>query len=851
MQVGSQLDEILGKLERPIHAILISSTTTNAHHQVDHSQRQGVIESLNLLQQTFATGQNSPPIQVTTPWLNPCLIASLLIELVVFYSFSDQRFADYKELIDYRLADPLVNSLVQLLVVSVKSTYVQPSHLGPQQSQAAIFIESVYNVPPLRWLLYSVLLLTSESSLVHLHIHAAERLFESGNVVLDNAQGLASVEAAAKNPVLARILEFLGFFAKVSLENVVNSLCQLFFGHYLDGIINAGKGMDKDSYKRKILAYLISVFHIFPNLLNVCFPKFTALLKDASIFQAILIETVTRFSLFKTSANVVKPVSECATTWLESLLKTNLSAQAAEICNLVLILDTMCLESWTSETAVAAVFEQGVVESARSLCQVQSYNFVMRVLDWDAFLMSAREASAVVPLMASFNGRIEDICARLIQRCELQQQRISKMSGGPGATSGGSVGRSIGPITHLLLLVELCGLSFGKQACVDAFAKIVSQCPGPRSVIPLDTVPETQDEIGELHSVYIVGYLRIGWGNRDGLQSTYRLGIETVVESHSDATALSNLWCLMQVDENAHFHADSESTTKCILSNHWKTLLLLSQTKEATPSNRLLALTLLQEVLPSVIEANGFNTLMLTDSLVDAYFATVRQYLQKVADQRNTVMDASTLDDFNNRILALVSLLAVAASSNVTIRSGIAHAVVSSAAAFSLVEPVLDDEKMGEPAVQPENGGLKTEQGQKRNHGGMVIASVGILDSLKSGTDAAMDSGSLFLEKKALGLNGTGKIQRKLVEKRVEVDLWFPYFQKYISFLLQACADCQDEKAVRICFAERLGNYLELRPNDSPPFVSPYLALRMSDQDIISKFKASPILWEFMSAASK
>ncbi|KAI8833291.1 hypothetical protein BJ741DRAFT_275338 [Chytriomyces cf. hyalinus JEL632] len=546
--------------------------------------------------------------------------------------------------------------------------------------------------------------------------------------------------------------------------------------------------MDKDSYKRKILAYLISIFHIFPNLLNVCFPKFTALLKDASIFQAILIETVTRFSLFKTSANLVKPVSECATTWLESLLKTNLSAQAAEICNVVLILDTVCLESWTSETAVAAVFEQGVVESARSLCQVQSYNFVMRVLDWlqDAFLMSAREASAVVPLMASFNGRIEDICARLIQRCELQQQRISKMSGGPGAASGGSVGRSIGPITHLLLLVELCGLSFGKQACVDAFAKIVSQCPGPRSVIPLDTVPETQDEIGELHSVYIVGYLRIGWGNRDGLQR-----IETVVEGHSDATALSNLWCLMQVDENAHFHADSESTTKCIVSNHWKTLLSLSQTKGAIPSNRLLALTLLQEVLPSVIEASGFNTLMLTDLLVDAYFATVSQYLQKVADQRNTVMDASTLDDFNNCILALVSLLAAAASSNVTIRSGIAHAVVSSAAAFSLVEPVLDDEKMGEPTSQSENGGLKTEQGQKRNHGGMVIASAGILDSLKSGTDPAMASESLFLEKKALGLNGTGKIQRKFVEKRVDVDLWFPYFQKYISFLLQACADCQ------------------------------------------------------------
>ncbi|KAJ3235093.1 hypothetical protein HDU81_000840 [Chytriomyces hyalinus] len=826
-QLGSQLEVILSKLERPIHAILISSA--NAHQQVDHSQRQGVIESLTLLQQTFATGQNSPPIQ----WC---------VRLLATLPLPNQRFADYKELIDYRLADPLVNSLVQLLVVSVKSTYVQPSHLGPQQSQAAIFIESVYNVPPLRWLLYSVLLLTSETSLVHLHIYAAERLFESGNVVLDNAQGLASVETAAKHPVLARILEFLGFFAKVSLENVVTSLCQLFFGHYLDGIINAGKGMDKDSYKRKILAYLISVFHMFPNLLNVCFPKFTALLKDASIFPAILIETVTRFSLFKTSANLVKPVSECSTTWLEFLLKTNLSAQAAELCNLVLILDTVCLESWTSETAVAAVFEQGVVESARILCQVQSYNFVMRVLDWlqDAFLMSAREASAVVPLMASFNGRIEDICARLIQRCEFQQQRISKMSGGPGATGGGSVNRSIGPITHLLLLVELCGLSFGKQACVDAFAKIVAQCPGPRSVIPLDTVPETQDEIGELHSVFIVGYLRIGWGNRDGLQSTYRLGIETVVESHSDATALSNLWCLMQVDENAHFHADTELTTK--------------YTKEAPPSNRLLALTLLQEVLPSVIEANSFNTLMLTDSLVDAYFATLSQYLQKVADPKTVTVDASTLDDFNNRILVLVSLLAAAATSNAVIQSGIAEGVVSRAAVFSLVEPVIEDVKMGEPAAQPEkNGGLKPEQGQKRNHGGMVIASTTarILDSLKSGTDVAADSGSMFLEKKALALNGTGKIHRKVVEKRVDLELWFQYFQKYISFLLQACADCKDEKAVRICFAERLGNYLELRPNDSPPFVSPYLALRMSDQDVISKVKASPILWEFMSAAAK
>ncbi|KAI8833823.1 hypothetical protein BJ741DRAFT_666300 [Chytriomyces cf. hyalinus JEL632] len=170
------------------------------------------------------------------------------------------------------------------------------------------------------------------------------------------------------------------------------------------------------------------------------------------------------------------------------------------------------------------------------------------------------------------------------------------------------------------------------------------------------------------------------------------LGIETVVESHPDATALSNLWCLMQVDENAHFQVD-------------------------------------------------YN---------------------KVADPKTAMMDASTLDDFNNRILALATLL--------------------------------------------------TEQGQTRNHGGMAVASAGILDSLKSGTDAAVDSGSLFLEKKALGLNGSGKIQRKVVEKRVTVDLWFPYFQSIYRFC------CKHAPIVK---------------------------------DVISKFKASPILWEIMSAVSK
>ncbi|KAI8833861.1 hypothetical protein BJ741DRAFT_255235 [Chytriomyces cf. hyalinus JEL632] len=235
MQVGSQLDEIFGKLERPIHANYHHAPPSQINKWTTLNDR-ALSKSLNLLQQTFATGQNSPSCPTGTfrnsgqEQQNNLISRPAFRRLQRAYrlspgrstrstaSFSCSLFLSNQHMFSRVIWDH--SKTTPQFFIELRAREILLQKFSKEEIHVFSFCQSVHNVPPLRWLLYSVLLLTSKTSLVHLHIHAAERHFESGNVrVRGCSRGVVRLwKLLRKIAVLARRFFFFffcqGFFWK-------------------------------------------------------------------------------------------------------------------------------------------------------------------------------------------------------------------------------------------------------------------------------------------------------------------------------------------------------------------------------------------------------------------------------------------------------------------------------------------------------------------------------------------------------------------------------------------------------------------------------------------------------------
>ncbi|KAI8621166.1 hypothetical protein BC830DRAFT_1095529 [Chytriomyces sp. MP71] len=822
-QIVEEYVNIFSQLEAGLYPVLAGTNQTQTQFASASAQTQ--LQSLDVLRQTYANqtrNQGAAEAFKRHPVLPWC------VKLLGWLPNPAQPFASYQDLIKFRLTNPFVHSLVQFIVLAITT----PTPAGVGLSQASLFVQSVYNTAPLRWLLFCVVSMTPDVSLPALHVFTAERLFEAGNPLLDNPADASSVS----NPAMSRVVEYVGFFASMSMDTLAQSVSNLAQNHYLDGVSNAGKVAEKDPSRRKVLAYIFTMMFISPQLFVAMLARTLPQLSGPAILRISIAETSNRYSLYKNTA----AVAESATGWIEILIKRNATLLAPEeLCNIFLLLDRLVVDCSSGlESADTPI------EAVRAVVRRQGHLLQLRMVDMlqDAFLLSESQSSPSTPLMTSFQPRVAEICNQLLSR--VQTYNAALRDGGPTHTNAAALARNP-PHEHLVFLLELCGLSFGRQACVEILLQVMvgCVCAGPWVAVPLDTVALTQAELGELNCAYLVGTLRLAWGQREPLRDCYRLALEAVIKVLPNETAVANLLALAVVDEDLVLHVDTSSMTKTILSNQWQAFIALTLNSQLDADIRLTSIHIMYHTIAMAVSATNTLTLRLPESLVDVYFALVTETL--LMHRAGVPVDSGMA-----RVHALARVVATfVGAGGVAAFKEVADILMRRCCTFELVDPELAKTQRlqeGSPvAVHIETVPAAAME---------VVPTTGILETLRNGgsdnarsVGAGMEFG--LIEKKSLVRADSGRKVRKQ-EGLVDPSEWNSFFAYQIMFLVDSCVGASSSSS-RLILAERLSAVLSLRPTDAPPIALPYLAQSASDHEVHAKLNKTPILWEIMSVVAK
>ncbi|KAJ3070990.1 hypothetical protein HDU98_005952 [Podochytrium sp. JEL0797] len=768
-------------------------------------------------------------------------------------------FRSYEELITFRRSDQLVESLITLLVTAVRNP--QPLPTNPPSTNAELFINTIYDLAVLRWLMFAVISATPEISLVPLFLYSSERLYEFGNPVFESVRDRRPINMTQAHT--SRADEYLRVMGStVSHDLISDSLCDLFINHYADGIVSEANGVEK-----------------------ALGPKFVTRLQSSrvSLYKLSILETLLKYSQFKTfPSRVDKSVSEFCVSSLEGLLQTHMALLNPALCDIFCGLEQIHFEACGGgkggETGwfAGGLVTMGMVETARGVCKTESDGLLMRVIDriQDWFLQREKDSSSSTDLITSFTPQLDHLCSLLSNRCEHEQLLKGSFPTNPNNST-----KAIN--NHLLLLLELCGLGLGKQKAAEIFIHLIQTCARPVLSVPLDPIALSQADIGELNTVYVVGSLRLAWKSRDGVAGAYKLALEGIMKTVPDAKTVLNLWYLVMVNDERVLHTDREQTTKALLASHWKRLLDLTTDPSVTSPTRIVLLQTIQELIPTINTLLAIQpmTSLLAPSLLSIYFSIVTDTISSllVARQRQkdpTLAAPATTDtiSINDQISSLHELSRAIGKSSVGAArfEGTLDLLLSNMMQFQVLAPSTDAAVVAlekellplslaatPPLVVGKSSGSTTPMSVDAEASGEFS----FLDRLKVGSgglggmagaegeEKEEAGGILFIEKKEFEKHNLDVLMELRRKRRRVVDAseWSSDFETFTSYLINCCVDSQDSlQPTLICLAERLHHALGLRPFDSIATALPFLEQSASDKSVVAKFKTYKVLWEAM-----
>ncbi|KAI9352073.1 hypothetical protein BDR26DRAFT_850301 [Obelidium mucronatum] len=804
------------------------------------------------------------------------------------------------------MADTIVFALVQLLIVAIKRPERFVLQPGKEPvANATTFISVVHDLAPLRWLLFAVLSLTADVSLIHLHNYYTERLNESGNPIFENLRDLAPL--ITSHPILARINECLNFLGATTSDHLADSLKDFFFNTYASSIVKVTSGIRIGDQPRMALAYLLTSFHLSPQTLSKVVQKFRTHLKENSsvpLYKIILLETLTCYSQYKSyPIPSMRSLVEVGMASLDALLKTNAALLSPVLCDLFLILEEFHSEASAPATPVEVGWIAGGlvkivnVENSKQLLSAQSSLLLMRMIDLiqDWYLKREKEgATATISpnadFMASFSNQIKTLVSLVSTRCDQHHGRKllspQQATAATPAIRGNSSGTSV--ITHLVLLLELMGLSMGKQAAVDIFSILIKTCKGPILSVPLDPMPLSQGDIGDVHSVHVIGSLRLAWKQKEVLSDAYRKALEGIFSTAMESgggelspVTVSNLWHMVLVKDEQCLHMERDGTTSAILARYWKELLLFSIPKTTqqmtSKSNSTILLHTLQETIPIIAAQNQPTASSFLPTLIQTYFHVLKEYLTLLCSTKHASMNISG-DVVGKRINDLS--LYMYSLSDVIARTGVVFSLVYGGMGWSLrglfdmivtetigFELFLDlaGNRGGASQISSHNGVKsgdmtpvapmeETTCFREKLRGPTATAGVASNAAIAGGMARGSmvveeEPGIVFVEKKAFAKQNSDvmmKLKAK-TQSAIESSEWTSSFQGLVTSLISNCVESQGSPAHALLYlAETVQTALQLRPFDSAPTVLPYLAQSTSDNRVLTLFKTHKILWDLL-----
>ncbi|KAJ3138750.1 hypothetical protein HK100_012422 [Physocladia obscura] len=569
-------------------------------------------------------------------------------------------------MITFRLTDPIVRILVDLIILSLKHPSQQTSGLS------SVFIQAVYNIAKLRWLLYCVIENSSDICLPQMHMYSIERVFEVGSFVFSPGVSPGVITAQNQTEATQRILEYTGYFLANRRDQYIDRLNFQILSCFWHGVMEKTKTVSAifsihiwmvffmlekilklhrvfpEPAKTKILAYLMTIMHLSPQLVPATTPKIIAALKS-SISQIVSLEEKYQYSQFRipnsqqqTSISP-KSISTVFTKFFIDYLssETGLLVSTPVLFDFVVLAETIYHDSFVNGNgADSAAWKRMREGSGMILSKIVSAQM------------------PTISLINSFAPQIAFLCSLLVKRSEVVSQQILKndYSGQPEIESN-----------YLIYILEFCGLCLGKTVAVDIFMRIIQSCNWPVVAVPLDSIPVTDGHLGEWNSVYLCGSLRLAWKRQEELSDAYRIALETILTNllhqqlsqnappnttaASTTITITNLYYLATHPDSRLLHMVPESRTSYLLSTNWKIILALAvSTAPSAPSPASQATLLRLLASPGLMDAAAVSTVpdsaaILSSNLVAAFFSCVRFAIRKSREYRPMGGGGSNCED--------------------------------------------------------------------------------------------------------------------------------------------------------------------------------------------------------------
>ncbi|KAI9366799.1 hypothetical protein DFJ73DRAFT_805624 [Zopfochytrium polystomum] len=273
-----------------------------------------------------------------------CRDAGLLkwcLEFLLQLAVPSKPFESYAELIAYRLSSQLVKSLVSLIIQSMNVDDQMSCQMVKVTDEA---LQTTYEHPKLRWLLFHVMSVTYQHNLVSFHVFL---IAEMQGMLAESADQAELVPAEGSIRLLNELSHFLSVcIPKEFVESVIYILSM-----YIETLQKMGDGSpDPTGICQFAIAYTLNIL-IVPtavreDLVRAIFEK----LSVADFGRLVTLERQLQFSYYRTPHSTHQPLCDA----FVDLARTFLKFRIFEDFQLVKIFILLCSSlnaAWNSNEA--------------------------------------------------------------------------------------------------------------------------------------------------------------------------------------------------------------------------------------------------------------------------------------------------------------------------------------------------------------------------------------------------------------------------------------------------------------------------------------------------------------------